>query len=713
MIRQTHNLVLKDTSESEMARFRQFMLHVVRMQVEEGKAAAEWNQFIASEYGSAPENNQPKLSTSEVISKPKVSVPTKSQLKAKTKAAVKKQANLKPINQRGFVIAENGIRLHATPSPYDEAYTSKKGIFGKVYKVVSEVVVMHEDLNNKGWYKIRTFDKKEGYIEKQHILILKYNKLLDSFTHAYHYVRPGENFENDIAKTYLKNIPLKTGFDRRNLAQAFFLLNSQSGHRHGITMNDKNISTGDFLELAYKAQYDPTFNQARLNYKTLELKEGHIVRVPNYNYIQLQRKLNTLSSRPDFMNHTIDAGRVAKEILEGMAGLITGVIEGLVMGIYDMLVGIIDSIKQIIETIYDLFTGVLFEKLKNMFLSIIETIKKMTPEEIKKAFIGMLGKAGEHIMAIINNWVNASSFEKGKVIGLVLGNLLLEVLLAIFTGGSANMAKWASKLGKLGKVLLKVADFADDIKGKLKSKLPKKYFNKGVYDKDPDDTKNWMRAALFVQGKAITEAMDASGATVKELLFALNKSNIYPKLKPKWDATFKQKNVYAISLTASPTKTVDAHFTSGIPGKWNKQLNKKLNANSIYKVDDYIYKTDDLGRVNKVEAKLIYKEKGRNEYQQKKSVSIKDGVKGQDDGGHLIAQIFNGPGEQINYVPQKSNLNRGDWKAMENKWAKALKEKKEVHIEINNIFEGESKRPIAQEVKFKIGKDNYKEFFEN
>lgn len=64
-------------------------------------------------------------------------------------------------------------------------------------------------------------------------------------------------------------------------------------------------------------------------------------------------------------------------------------------------------------------------------------------------------------------------------------------------------------------------------------------------------------------------------------------------------------------------------------------------------------------------------------------------------------------------MPQKSNLNRGDWKAMENKWAKALKEKKEVHIEINNIFEGESKRPIAQEVKFKIGKDNYKEFFEN
>ncbi|POR17417.1 hypothetical protein BWK58_15055 [Flavobacterium columnare] len=166
-------------------------------------------------------------------------------------------------------------------------------------------------------------------------------------------------------------------------------------------------------------------------------------------------------------------------------------------------------------------------------------------------------------------------------------------------------------------------------------------------------------------------------------------------------------------MTASPTKVVDYEFTSGVPGKWNKQLNKKLNKNSTYKVDDYIYKTDHLGRVDKVEAKLTFKEKGRNEYQQKKSVSIKDGVKGQDDGGHLIAQIFNGPGEQINYLPQKSNLNRGDWKAMENKWAKALKEKKEVNIEINNIFEGESKRPSAQLVIYKINGKVFRKTFEN
>ena len=45
-------------------------------------------------------------------------------------------------------------------------------------------------------------------------------------------------------------------------------------------------------------------------------------------------------------------------------------------------------------------------------------------------------------------------------------------------------------------------------------------------------------------------------------------------------------------------------------------------------------------------------------YQQRKAVEIKDGVKGEDQGGHLIARIFNGPGEQISDIPQNAKLNQ-------------------------------------------------------
>ena len=44
----------------------------------------------------------------------------------------------------------------------------------------------------------------------------------------------------------------------------------------------------------------------------------------------------------------------------------------------------------------------------------------------------------------------------------------------------------------------------------------------------------------------------------------------------------------------------------------------------------------------------------------------------EEGGGHIITQIFNGPGEQINQVPQAQTLNRGDWKAMENDVKKLL-----------------------------------------
>ena len=153
--------------------------------------------------------------------------------------------------------------------------------------------------------------------------------------------------------------------------------------------------------------------------------------------------------------------------------------------------------------------------------------------------------------------------------------------------------------------------------------------------------------------------------------------------------------------------------TSGKKGNWNKTLNNELEPNKIYKVDSYNYHTDELGRVNNVNGKLDFKTKGRNTYQQGKSVDLKDGIKGEDDGGHIIAQIFNGPGEQINYVPQTQTLNRGDWKAMENEWKEFFNNnpKGEIKIDIQIIYDGTSKRPEGFNVVYYLdGKINTRQF---
>ena len=86
-----------------------------------------------------------------------------------------------------------------------------------------------------------------------------------------------------------------------------------------------------------------------------------------------------------------------------------------------------------------------------------------------------------------------------------------------------------------------------------------------------------------------------------------------------------------------------------------------------------------------------------------------------DEGGQLIASIFNDPGEQVNYAAMDGNLNKGAWKRMENKWADALKADppKEVEVEINAFYDAESKRPEAFEVIYKIDGEKTEAIFEN
>ncbi|WP_409415946.1 hypothetical protein [Flavobacterium sp. PS2] len=538
MITKNHTIELKDTSASEMARFRQIMLGIWRQQIEDDKNGDGMEKFIVSQYESTNEQ------------------------KTSFKKTTKPKTIAKQINKRGFVIAENGIRLHATPSPYDASYLSKKGIFGKVYKVVSEVVVIHQDLTNKGWYKIKTADQKYGYIETHNIVLIPHNNYLDKYTRAFLYVKSDYNFETNIANVFYKNYKIETGNDRRTLAEAFYLLNTKSNHAHGIILKNEALKTGNSFELAIKGTHDPDFHKARLTYSQLQLSANRIVRIPNEQYIQLQRQIGTLSSRSEFMNTAIKTGDIIAEILAGVGGLIVGVIEGILRGIYDTLVGIIEYIESIIDTIRDLLSGKFLDKLKEMYQAIIK-LANSSWSELKNILYSFLGSIGDSVKKVIDNWFSSSPYEKGRVIGLLLGTILLEVIIGIFTGGGATFAKLASKLGKLGKILMKIEKFTHEIKEKLLSKLPKKLFEKGDYIHDLDDSKNWMRSALLVQARATAEIMDVKGYSIGQLMTTLKLSGkLYPKLKIKWDSIHKRDNIYAITLTASPTKTVDSHFSS-------------------------------------------------------------------------------------------------------------------------------------------------------
>ena len=157
---------------------------------------------------------------------------------------------------------------------------------------------------------------------------------------------------------------------------------------------------------------------------------------------------------------------------------------------------------------------------------------------------------------------------------------------------------------------------------------------------------------------------------------------------------------------------------------WNERLNETLKPNTLHHIGDHqYYKTDKLGRVDNVTAKLESKVTGRNVDQQVRSVYQKEGnwsgkmpdgrAAPKDDGGHLIANVLGGAGEQINYVPMLRNLNRGAYKNMENMLVKALKGGKEVFIDINLLYKGSSKRPDKLMVYYTINGVPYKRIFSN
>lgn len=124
----------------------------------------------------------------------------------------------------------------------------------------------------------------------------------------------------------------------------------------------------------------------------------------------------------------------------------------------------------------------------------------------------------------------------------------------------------------------------------------------------------------------------------------------------------------------------------------------ELEPNQVYCEGDCRYLTDEQGRVSEVEGFLHLGEGERTAEQ------TRVGHEGlpTDDGGHLIGYRFEGSSEGYNLLPQDANLNRGQWRSMEEEWATALDAGKQVEVGIIPHYQGESNRPESFEVVYNI-----------
>lgn len=125
-----------------------------------------------------------------------------------------------------------------------------------------------------------------------------------------------------------------------------------------------------------------------------------------------------------------------------------------------------------------------------------------------------------------------------------------------------------------------------------------------------------------------------------------------------------------------------------------------LKSNEQYEVNNYSYETDRYGRIKRSEGTLRLEEGKRNTAHQ-----IRAGGEYRlenDEGGHLIGRRFGGSEKVDNIVPMDYDVNRYEYKELEDEWADELEKGCKVDVKVRCKYEQESTRPTAFIVKYRV-----------
>jgi hypothetical protein len=431
----------------------------------------------------------------------------------------------KDINKAGKISADAtnfkdavaiGMNIRSKPLP------EKNLVIGKI-KYGKSVFIKASDNTGK-WYYVVSFDGTAGWISQAFVV----TDMPDVNAELHHITE--SNLTTILKNHYIDTgkWQLSTGNDYTTLVTAVAAANQV---RKGIKFDPKKYkdykekmddidwqwSLGGMareLKDKTKANFDPVMENFAI-YQATKILSGHNIWLPSPAYIKVLQDTGIVASRPDWMNTAISAG-------QGIAGFTAGVYEGFFGAIVDALEGLWEIGKGIISTIGDVFTGEIFEKIEDLY----NEFKNLTWDKVKQIVESLLSAIVEGVNDFKKNWSHPDMYKKWNFRGRIVGNVLLEVVLAILTAGAGNALKWAGRLGKiapkLAKIITKAIDKAEDV-------LPPKFKKKGrghedKHDKSLDedkDSKAGQKQQALVLAKMITEAEDAKDTPVPELMAKL------------------------------------------------------------------------------------------------------------------------------------------------------------------------------------------------
>ncbi len=412
----------------------------------------------------------------------------------------------KDINKSGKISSDTknykeaistGLNIRSKPLlPYNNL------VIGKL-KYGTTVFVKSTNIKG-GWYYVVSMDGQAGWINQNFVA----TDMPGMQAKLYH-IQPGEHLGNILYREYSGKYNIRSGDDCQHLATAFVIANEG---RQGVSI-DKAKFKESLDQNYWKNKFDPWNKVHRAIYQSVSIKAGMNLWLPDVAFIQSLKDSGQLRTRPGIVNDLLGFGK-------GITGFSAGVFEGFFGSIVDTLSGLWDIAKGIIGTIGKVLTGSIISDIQN----IIGELRNLSVDKMKQMASALLATVVGGAKDFASNWNHPDAYRKWNFRGKVVGNILLEVVLAIFTAGTGNALKWIGKLGKyapkLAKILTKAVNKVDAILPKrLRRNKNGKKVKSDLDDSNTNkkDKKTRQKQLALALSKTITEAHDARDSSISVL----------------------------------------------------------------------------------------------------------------------------------------------------------------------------------------------------
>ena len=195
-----------------------------------------------------------------------------------------------------------------------------------------------------------------------------------------------------------------------------------------------------------------------------------------------------------------------------------------------------------------------------------------------------------------------------------------------------------------------------------------------------------------------------------------------------WDLAHQRVGVFSSHAYAPATEALAIHQSQNVPSEdifegdadvsdniltdGSHLENGKLKPNVTYKTGehDYFYTTNEDGLI--VSARTDDLQLKKHERRHKHNPNTYGKEPG-DHAGHLIGDRFGGSPELDNLVSQAENVNKREYRKIEERWAKALKNGQKVTVNIDIHYDGGGVRPSSFDVTYTIDGVQHKQKIRN